>query len=67
MRGRAWTVQDDAVLRAAYEAGEPISKIAKFLGRTQQAVSTRRIRLGIPLREPTTEAGRKCREDRRNR
>lgn len=42
-----WTPEEDARLKAGYAKGEPIVKIAKMLGRHEEAIRRRAIKLGV--------------------
>lgn len=46
-RGQLWTAIDDAELRELLSAGASMFRIARHLGRTQQAVASRKVRLRI--------------------
>ena len=52
--GRAWTVEEEATLVAAFKAGEPPADIATRHGRTVRAIEARLERLGLLTPEQRT-------------
>lgn len=62
-RGRAWTEEDEARIRAGHEAGEGTEVLAAAVGRSRGAVLARLVKLGLvdpaeaDLRYPVTPAG----------
>ena len=46
-RGKPWTDEEEAEIRASHEAGESAGAIAKALGRSHGAVQARLVKLGL--------------------
>ncbi len=53
-RGKAWTEEEEGILREGFEAAEPPAELARRVGRTKGAVTARLVRLGLISEE---EAG----------
>ena len=61
--GRPWHFEDDCALAAAFDAREPIASIAQALGRTEDAIAARLVRIGrVPDRESARQALSRHRE-----
>jgi hypothetical protein len=54
--GKPWSEQDDQALAAAFEAGKPVSELAREHRRTRTAIQARLVRLG--KLEPTADMPR---------
>ena len=46
-KGRLWTAEEDEKARAMFERGEKVADIARALGRTERAASSRLHLLGV--------------------
>ena len=56
--GQSWTAREEARLRSAFLAKEPLESIAERHGRTLRAVEARLVRMGlITEKERTTRGG----------
>ena len=55
--GKAWTYEEDQLLRQEVLAGAPVQAIATKLGRTPSAIKTRSYMLRLMLGRPGTKWG----------
>jgi hypothetical protein len=47
-----WTADEERLLVSAFQAGDPLAKIAQDLGRTLRGIEARLERLGLMTRDP---------------
>jgi DNA-directed RNA polymerase specialized sigma24 family protein len=54
---KSWTIEEDLELIELYQKEYTFKEISEIMGRTKGAVQSRRMALGLPIREPRVTNG----------
>jgi hypothetical protein len=55
LKGRAWSIEEERLLRQLVEEGKGASKISDIMGKTRISVRAKMYNLGLSVKEATTE------------